>query len=117
MQDDLQILAQLAHLSLRNVGDILIAIKNPAFVGLYQSEERAPERGFAAARLANQPQGLAFVNVEGNVVKRIHILAARKELFPPQRIFLGQVFNTDERLALIELFVACLAFIALYLFE
>lgn len=68
LKNHLQLAPQTAHIPVRQIQDVLAFIEHFAGRRFRQAENRAPRCRFAAARLADQSESLAFVDREADVI-------------------------------------------------
>src|SRR4029079_3453166 len=98
LEDDLDVAAQQAKLVRRQLPDIL-AFKMDVARGLTRQAKPAASGGrFAAAGCADQPQGLAAVDVKVHAVDRVDAVGVAAEQTALERKFLGQVLDPEQRL-------------------
>ena len=81
LEDDLHILAHVPHLGFRELGDILSFKEHLAGGRLNETKNGPARRGLAAAGLADQPQRLAALQVEADVVDRVQHTVTGLEVF------------------------------------
>ena len=65
--------------------------------GLDQPNDAAPERGLAAAALADEAERLAVLDVERDAVERLDVLARAPEQPRPDREMFLEVSDFEER--------------------
>jgi hypothetical protein len=73
LEDHLHPAAERAEILLREAGDVLAVEDDLAARRLVQPEDGAPDRGLAAAGLADEPEGLAPSDGEADVVDRLDV--------------------------------------------
>ena len=103
LEDHLQVPALRAQLTLGQADELLAAQLHAAAGRAHEPEQRAAERRLARARLADQAEHLALVEVERDAVDGLHRAAAaageaRAEA-PVQREVDLEVADLDQRLA------------------
>src|SRR4029078_5190703 len=95
---DLDVAAQQAKLVRRQLPDILAFKMDVARGRLDQAKHAASGGRFAAAGFADQPQGLAAVDVKVHAVDRVDAVGVAAEQTALERKFLGQVRDPEQRL-------------------
>ena len=81
LEHDLHVLAQRPQFAALHVGQILAVIGDIAGGRLDKAQQGSGHGGLAAAGLANDTQGLAPVQSQGDVVHSLHIALLFKEPF------------------------------------
>src|SRR5581483_5848208 len=89
LEDHLHLLAHADHRLAVEPGEVHALEADLAGRRLVETQHQAAERGFAAARLADQPQRLAGLDVDGHVVDRAHLAWRAQEAHPYRKILLG----------------------------
>src|SRR4029079_6056086 len=98
LEDDLDVAAQQAKLVRRQLPAILAFKMDVARGRLDQAKHAASGGRFAAAGFADQPQGLAAVDVKVHAVDRVDAVGVAPEQAALERKFLGQVRDPEQRL-------------------
>ena len=70
LKDHLHVLARAAQLGAGQLRDVDVAEHHAPAGGLDEPQHRASERRFSASRLADEPQGLTWQNVQRHAVNR-----------------------------------------------
>ena len=74
LEDDLHLGAVLSHLLSVIIGDVLALEDDSTARGLVKLQDRTAESGLTASRLANDTEGFACLESEGNVIDRYELL-------------------------------------------
>ena len=97
LEDQLHVAAQPLHARRRRAPHVLAGEPHGAGVGLDQTQDQPRQRRFAAAGLADDPEGLSRIDVERDVVDRAHPGMDALEHAAPQREVLAQAQHLEQR--------------------
>src|SRR5205814_4598990 len=93
LENDLYVAAQFFEVASAIVKNVLTLEQHFATCRGHEAQNRTPNRGFAAARLAHEPQGLSTPDEEANVVNSLHPGHRALQESAPHREVFDQAVN------------------------